>query len=247
MPTALSWSSGKDSALALHHLRQNPELAVQKLLTTVHGQQQEIAMHGVGPELIRAQARSIGLPVDIIRLPEISTDAEYGAAMKSALEDLKSEGIGSVAFGDILLEDVRRYREKQMMSIGMEAVFPLWGRSTADLAEVFIREGFRAVVVCIDGSVLDQTFLGREYNAEFLRDLPKGVDPAGENGEFHTFCFDGPVFQYAVEWERGAISYKDFPAPKPRESQTGLEQSNADAMRFWFLEISLATPIAGKG
>lgn len=192
--TALSWSGGKDSALALWALRRlgtPPNL----LLTTVDEATATVPHHGVSVELVRLQAAAAGLPLAAIEIPDPAPNDVYEARLRDAFARPPLAGVTTVAFGDLFLEDLRAYRERRMREAGMEPSFPLWGSDTGDLARTFIEAGFRAVIVSVDGEQLDHRFLGRELDAELLVDLPDGVDPCGENGEFHTFVYDGPVFE----------------------------------------------------
>lgn len=179
------------------------------LLTTVTQGFDRVSMHGVRRSLLRAQARSLGLEVLEVPIPPACPNAVYEARMAEACERLKALGIGSVAFGDIFLADVRAYREQQLARAGMQAQFPLWGRSTAELAREFVRAGFKAVVVCVDLARLDASWVGREFDEAFLRQLPNGIDPCGEKGEFHTFVYDGPVFRRPVMFRRGTVVERD--------------------------------------
>ena len=208
-PVILAWSGGKDSALALWALRQDPRWRVVRLLTTVTEGYDRISMHGVRRELLRAQARAVGLPVTEVLIPPACSNAEYEARMEAALQAPECAGIRTVAFGDLFLADIRAYREDQMRAAGRRALFPLWGQDTAALARTFLDAGFRAVVVCLDPARLDPSFAGREYDRAFLQDLPAGVDPCGENGEFHTFVYDGPVFKAPVSCRRGEVVARD--------------------------------------
>lgn len=229
MKTALSWSSGKDSALALDALL-NAGNTVE-LFTTVHGDSQVVAMHGTQIQLLRAQARALDLDIDIISLPDAADNETYGRLMDTAMRNLKNRGFDAVAFGDIALEDVKKYREDHMAH-GLRAVFPLWGLDTRDLALDIVDRGFKAVVAAVDGSVLDPDFLGREYDLDFLRNLPPDVDPAGENGEFHTFCYDGPCFRHAVGWSAGERTFRDFPMAAGNSSD-----EEAEVKRVWYLSL----------
>ena len=199
----LSWSGGKDSVLALHALSGDPELAVVALLTTVSEEYQRISMHGVRRELLTAQARALAIPLEEILLPKDCSDEEYGHRMEAVLRPHVESGIRMVAFGDLFLEDVRRYRQERLALIGMTGVFPLWGKDTTELAYTFLDLGFQAIVVCVDTQALDPAFSGRSYDREFLAALPPTVDPCGENGEFHTFVYDGPIFHESIPLTRG--------------------------------------------
>jgi uncharacterized protein (TIGR00290 family) len=203
-PVLFCWSGGKDSAVALHRLR-TEGLAVSGLLTTVTEGYERISMHGVRRELLLRQAEEIGLPLWEVRIPPQCVNPVYEERMEAALREQLSAGVRRVAFGDIFLEDLREYRERNLARVGMEAIFPIWKRDTRELAREFCEKGFRAITVCIDARKLERRFAGRELTAEFFGDLPKGVDPCGENGEFHTFVFDGPIFRKAIGVERGEV------------------------------------------
>src|ERR1700680_320100 len=194
-PVLFCWSGGKDSAMALHAVLQDTDMPITALLTTVTETYDRISMHGVRRELLVQQARSIGLPLHEVRIPPQCVNAVYEARMEDALRIHYDAGVRTVAFGDIFLEDLRVYREKNLARIGMKAMFPIWKRDTGELAREFVRLGFRAIAVCVDPRVLDASFAGRELDASFFADLPPGVDPCGENGEFHTYVFDGPIFK----------------------------------------------------
>lgn len=203
------WSGGKDSALALHALRAEPSLRIAGLLTTVTEEYDRISMHGVRRALLERQAESLGLPLHAVLIPPHCVNATYEARMKNALEQHLARGIRRVAFGDIFLEDLRSYREQNLARIGMEGLFPIWKRDTRELARELMRLGFRAVAVCIDPRVLDSSFAGRELDHTFFSDLPPGVDPCGENGEFHTFVYDGPNFQRPISFRIGETVQRD--------------------------------------
>jgi uncharacterized protein (TIGR00290 family) len=202
-PILLSWSGGKDSALALHALRRTPDVEVAGLLTTVTEEYDRISMHGVRRVLLERQAEAAGLPLHVVPIPPVCTNEVYEERMGAALAPLRQSGIRRVAFGDLFLEDIRAYRESKLAGAGMEALFPVWGLDTAELAREFIDQGFGAVLVCVDTQALDAAFAGRDFDASLLRDLPPGVDPCGENGEFHTFVHAGPIFRQAIPIRRG--------------------------------------------
>jgi uncharacterized protein (TIGR00290 family) len=203
------WSGGKDSAMALHALGAEPSVRITGLLTTVTEEYDRISMHGVRRALLERQAESLGLPLHTVLIPPQCVNATYEARMKEALEQYLARGVRRVAFGDIFLEDLRVYREQNLSKVGMEAVFPIWKRNTRELARELIRLGFRAIAVCIDPRVLDSSFAGRELDKSFFSDLPPGVDPCGENGEFHTFVFDGPIFRKPVQFRAGETVHRD--------------------------------------
>jgi uncharacterized protein (TIGR00290 family) len=206
---ALAWSRGKDSAWTLHALRRDPRLTVVGLLTTVNGTHDRVAMHAVRRRLLEAQAESAGLPLHVAEIPYPCPNETYEAVMAESVTALKASGVDAIAFGDLFLEDVRRYRERQMSGTGLELLFPLWGRPTNGLALEMIEGGLRAQLTCVDPRVLPATFAGRAFDRSLLRDLPSGVDPCGENGEFHTFAWDGPMFDRPVRVEPGEVVERD--------------------------------------
>jgi uncharacterized protein (TIGR00290 family) len=203
------WSGGKDSAMALHVLRQQSDLRVAALLTTVTEGYERISMHGVRRALLVRQAEAIGLPLQEVRIPPQCVNPVYEARMREALLSQKTASVRQVAFGDIFLQDLREYRERNLAQVGMTAVFPIWRRDTRELARDFCEKGFRAIAVCIDAKKLGREFTGRELDESFFSDLPAGVDPCGENGEFHTFVYDGPIFSSAIGVVRGEIVERD--------------------------------------
>lgn len=204
-----AWSSGKDSGRALHELRQAGTHEVVSLLTTVTEGYERISMHGVRIALVEQQAAAIGLPLEKVYIPMQSSDESYEAAMKAALVRHRAGGVTGVAFGDLFLEDLKRYREQKLAEVGMTAVFPLWKRDTRELAHSFVAQGFKAIITCVDSQVLGGEFSGRLYDEQFIADLPPQVDPCGENGEFHSFVFDGPLFSRPVLFEKGEIVVRD--------------------------------------
>ncbi len=208
-PVVLSFSGGKDSLLALARLAADPDWQVVRLLTTLNESYQRIAMHGVRRSLLEAQASSLGLPLDLVFLPVHGGNAEYEAALGHRLMEYRENGIHHVAFGDLFLEEVRRYRETHLAQVDMTGLFPLWGQPTDRLARRFIAEGYRAIVVCVDTTQLDPSFAGREFDDRFLADLPVTVDPCGERGEFHSFVYDGPPFIHPVMFQRGETVLRD--------------------------------------
>ncbi|WP_052302390.1 hypothetical protein [Bacillus sp. SG-1] len=196
----LSWSGGRDSMVMLDRLNSTPEWHPVSLLTTLAEEEKRVMMHDIPLSLMKKQAKALGLPLLPVMMKQGSSNEEYEAGMRAALDSLLEKGVETVAFGDIFLKDIKAYREEQMKQIPMEPLFPLWGASTADLSREFIDKGYKAVLVCIDSSQLHPSFLGRKYDDELLRDLPDGVDPCGENGEFHTFVYDGPLFKDPVHF-----------------------------------------------
>ena len=205
----MCFSGGKDSSLALQALRRGHGYRVAGLITTVTDSYGRVSMHGVRRSLVRAQAASLGIPLAEVAVPPQSSNEAYERAMGREFDRQRAAGIRRVAFGDIFLEDLRGYRERQLAERGLEAVFPLWRRPTADLARFFIRDGFEAIVVCISLAVLDASFVGRPYDDAFLADLPDSVDPCGENGEFHTFVGAGPILARPIPVVRGKVVERD--------------------------------------
>jgi uncharacterized protein (TIGR00290 family) len=194
----LSWSSGKDSAWTLHVLRERGEYEIVGLVTTINDEFERVAMHAVRVRLLELQAQAVGLPLWKIGLPHPCSNEQYESAMSEVIARARADAVEAFAFGDLFLEDIRRYRERQLAGTGIAPVFPLWGRPTAQLARDMVASGLRAVVTCVDPRHLDAGFAGREFDASFIDDLPAGADPCGENGEFHTFAYDGPMFQHPV-------------------------------------------------
>jgi uncharacterized protein (TIGR00290 family) len=205
----LSWSSGKDSAHALHVLRQDAAVDVVGLLTTVNAAANRVAMHAVRRVLLDAQAEAVGLPLLVVPLPFPCPNDVYEAAMAQALAEARERGIEAVAFGDLFLADVRRYREERMAGTGLVPLFPLWGRPTRELALEMLAAGLHARITCLDPRVLPASLAGREFDRELLEALPAGVDPCGENGEFHTFAWDGPAFARPLLVRGGDVVTRD--------------------------------------
>jgi uncharacterized protein (TIGR00290 family) len=195
--------------MALHALLQGEEYRVTALLTTVTEGYERISMHGVRCELLRQQAEAIGLPLHEVRIPQQCSNPIYEARMEEALRTHLARGVRRVAFGDIFLEDLRLYRERNLARLGMTAIFPIWKRDTRELIRYFQARGFRSVAVCINGKVLERRFAGRELDEAFFAELPAGVDPCGENGEFHTFVFEGPIFRSPLRVRTGEIVERD--------------------------------------
>ena len=219
---ALLWSGGKDSALALHYVRQsNPDLRITKLVTCISQAYDRVSMHGVRRQLIEDQAKAIGLQVEFIVMPrhddptcpmahttpgtDFPPNDVYSRTMLAAFERLKAEGVGIIVFGDIFLEDLRAYREKLLAHVGLEGRYPLWGRDTGALFDEFVRLGFQAVTVCVDRKRLKDEHCGRLLNSAFREELPLDCDPCGERGEYHSFAFNGPIFRQPVPYRLGEI------------------------------------------
>ena len=199
----LCFSGGKDSALALWELQQSAQYEVTALLSTLTSDYDRISMHGVRRELLQRQAQATGYPLEKVLISAGGDNAEYELQMREVLTRFRDRGLRKVAFGDLFLEDVRKYREDNLAKVDMQAVFPLWHQPTAQLAHKFIDAGFKAVITCVDSQLLDGRFVGREFDEKFLADLPPSVDPCGENGEFHSFVHAGPIFKHPIPFTLG--------------------------------------------
>jgi len=207
--TLLSWSSGKDSAWSLHLLRQQNEYEIVGLLTTFNQAANRVAMHAVRRSLVEEQAKAAGIPLWGVDLPQPCSKADYEQIMRDTCKAAVQSGIKCIAFGDLFLTDIRAYREKQLESSGLQPVFPVWGMPTRELACSMIKSGVRAKLTCVDPKRLAPEFVGREFNEQLLSELPPGIDPCGENGEFHTFVYAGPMFEHNLSVEVGEIVARD--------------------------------------
>jgi uncharacterized protein (TIGR00290 family) len=194
----VSWSGGKDSAMALHEITKDPDYHIAALLTTVTQDYDRISMHGVRRVLLEQQAASLGLPLEIVWISKNASNEEYEAQMGAALGKYKQAGVSAVAFGDIFLEDLRQYRVEKLAQLDLQGLFPIWKRDTRELAQTFIDSGFKAITTCVDTQVLGEQFVGRQIDNQFLAELPPGIDPCGENGEFHSFVYAGPIFKHQI-------------------------------------------------
>ena len=234
-----NWSSGKDSAFALYKTLQNNEFEIVSLLTSVSEQYQRISMHGVRVELLELQAKSLQLPLTKMMIPEMPTMEVYENVMKNTLSKFKENGVTHSIFGDIFLEDLRKYREDKLKEGGFVGEFPLWKIDTTELIHDFINLGFKTIVTCVNEKYLDQSFVGRIIDESFINDLPDNVDVCGENGEFHTFCFDGPIFKNPVEFEIGEIVHKKYEKPKnTTPSNTACDvDSDEPTYGFWYIDL----------
>ncbi|HEX2673053.1 MAG TPA: hypothetical protein VHM25_19370 [Polyangiaceae bacterium] len=205
----LSWSSGKDSAWALHTLRQQGEVEIVGLLTTVNETADRVAMHAVRSELLRAQAAATGLPLHIVGIPSPCSNEQYEAAMGAFIQRARADGVNAIAFGDLFLEDIRQYRVQKLAGTGIEPLFPIWGIPTDHLARTMIAGGLRARLTCVDPKQLSERFVAREFDQALLADLPANVDPCGERGEFHSFAYAGPMFSAPIAIRSGEIVTRD--------------------------------------
>lgn len=205
----VAWSGGKDSAMALYELQKAGTYEISALLTTVTKDYDRISMHGVRRVLLEQQAVSLGYPLEQVLISKSASNEEYEAKMQGTLEECLRDGVSAAAFGDIFLEDLRKYREENLSRIGIKAVFPIWEKNTTELAHTFVSLGFKAVVTCVDSKVLDKGFVGRLFDEQFISELPSDVDPCGENGEFHSFVYDGPIFRESLSYKLGEVVLRD--------------------------------------
>jgi uncharacterized protein (TIGR00290 family) len=231
-----NWSGGKDSALALYHAQKDKQYSIERLLTNINGKHRRISMHGVREELLELQAEAIGLPLQKIILPEEPSMIEYESKMKETVEKLREEKFTHAFFGDIFLEDLKKYREAQLAKAGITPVFPLWKRDTVELMHEFIDLGFKTILVCVKAELLPPEFAGRIIDKDFLKDLPGNVDACGENGEFHSFVFDGPIFKKPVNIKIGEKVFREYKAPKD-ENDNCFTKQTASAIGFWFCDL----------
>jgi len=235
-----NWSSGKDSALALYKVLERSDYEISCLLTTVNQRFNRISMHNIRVELLQQQAKNIGIPLQIVQIPEMPSMEIYDNIMTTTLTKIKNQGVSHSIFGDIFLEDLRKYREDQLAKIGLTAVFPLWKMPTLDLIQQFISLGFKTIVVCVNEQFLDKSFVGRVIDQNFINDLPENVDVCGENGEFHTFTFDGPIFSKPIQFEVGEIFYRKYENPKQENSSSTICETNvSDPFKFgfWYCDL----------
>ncbi|MCH7949070.1 MAG: diphthine--ammonia ligase [Candidatus Dadabacteria bacterium] len=205
----ISWSGGKDSSLALYEIQKSRDYEVAALITTITSDYDRVSMHGLRTILLDEQASSLNIPLEKIFISKNAPNDEYESRLKEVLLKYKQLGIRDIVFGDLFLEEIKKYREDLLGKIGMECVFPIWKRDTVKLAKRFIELGFKAITVCVDSNVLGKEFAGREFDEHFLDDLPKAIDPCGENGEFHTFVYDGPILKNPIDHELGEIVLRD--------------------------------------
>lgn len=223
-----NWSGGKDSMLALHQVMTEKQFEIHSLLTSINETYERVSMHGVRIPLLVQQAQSLGFELKKVMLPEKTPMEVYSQLMKDAAETYANQDICYSIFGDIFLEDLRKYREEQLASIGIQPIFPLWQKNTNNLLKEFINLGYKAVVVCTNARLLDEGFIGRELDEDFLNDLPENVDPCGENGEFHTLVYDGPLFQFPLKFKKGEKVLRSYANDE--------EQSKFDT-EFWYQDL----------
>lgn len=241
----MNWSGGKDSALALYDVLQQKQYNVASLLTSINTFRDRISMHGVRRSLLEAQAEAIGIPLTTLEMPDQPTMTEYEKLMSIKMSELTADHFTHSIFGDIFLEDLKQYREDKLNAVGLKAVFPLWKIDTRELLHRFLALGFKTIVVCINVKFLDKSFCGRIIDEQFILDLPAGVDPCGENGEFHTFVFDGPIFKTPVLLIKAEMVYKEYEAPKTTEDNCNqAADASPEKYGFWFCDLA---PLPPKG
>ena len=237
--TYFNWSSGKDSSLALYHVLQNKEFDISQLITTVNRDYNRVSMHGLRVELLDRQAESIGIPLHKIEFPARVSMQIYTDTMRREVERLKEQGYSHCIFGDIFLEDLRKYREEQLNEVGIQASFPLWKQDTKELLREFIDLGFKAITVCVNAKYLDEHFCGRVLDHSFIEELPAEVDPCGENGEFHTFVYDGPIFKSPIDFGIGEKVLRGY-EPASDQDDDDCFKDDADKnwdTSFWYCDL----------
>lgn len=231
----MSWSGGKDSALALHYALRDPRYRLTHLLTSVNAHYERVSMHGVRLALLEAQAARIELPLVQLRLPEMPSMAEYEQALMGVLGGLRAQGVAAAFYGDIFLADLRAYREAQLARVGLRGEFPLWQQNSVTVLCEFWALGFRAIVVCVNDRYLDASFCGRLLDEDFLRDLPPGVDPCGEHGEYHSFVFDAPYFSAPIAFTMGEVVRRTYAPSAGRAA--GSAATDPFAAGFWYCDL----------
>jgi uncharacterized protein (TIGR00290 family) len=229
-----NWSGGKDSALALYHCLQNPDLDIRYLVTTINDAVDRISMHGVRVELLVKQAENIGIPLYQVRLPEMPGMKEYDAVMRSTMEHFREEGITHAIFGDIFLEDLKNYRDARLAEVGMTGIYPLWKRDTTELINEFLDLGFETVIACTQERL--ERIAGKEINQELILSLPDDVDVCGENGEFHSFAFKGPIFKNEIPYQLGEKVFKEYASPK-NSDDTCFSSAPQKPAGFWYCDL----------
>lgn len=232
-----NWSGGKDSALALHKVLNSREYDIQKLLTSVSKKYNRITMHGVRYELLKKQAEALNIPLQTMLLPEDTEMTTYNELMRKTMLSLIEDGYSHSIFGDIFLEDLRKYREEKLNEVQMKAVFPLWKTDTTQLIHEFLDLGFKTIIVSANNNLLGEDFTGEVITKELIKSLPKNVDPCGENGEFHTFVFDGPIFSKPIEFEIGEKTLKTYPSPNNQDENCFADNPQPETIGFSFCDL----------
>ncbi|RBW58247.1 MULTISPECIES: Dph6-related ATP pyrophosphatase [Tenacibaculum] len=238
-----NWSSGKDSSLALYKVLQEKKYSVEKLITNVNKDYQRVSMHGLHESLLIAQADSIGIPLEKIEFPANVTMDLYNQKMKEKTAELKSLGLETAIFGDIFLEDLRNYRDTKLQEVGITGVYPLWKNNTKELLREFLNLGFKTITVCVNAKKLGEEFVGRIIDENFINDLPNDVDVCGENGEFHTFCYDGPIFKKPIKFSIGekvlkSYTLNDDDSDNCHQNKEEENNKNYDTS-FWYCDLKL--------
>lgn len=234
----LSWSGGKDAALTLYLLQQN-NIAITSLFTTINKVRKRITMHGVHVDLLEQQVKSLGCSLDLISLPENISMAKYNDLMGAFLNTKKKSGINEVVFGDIYLENLRKFRDEELKKYQLKTNYPLWKRDTLEIAKQFISLGFKAIVVAVSSNKLDEKFAGKEFDIDFLNSLPENVDPCGENGEFHTFVYDGPNFKFPIPVQKGKVTYQTYETKDEDDCFCEDDNKTDWDKGFWFCDLIL--------
>ncbi|MDO6854281.1 diphthine--ammonia ligase [Cellulophaga lytica] len=236
--TYFNWSSGKDSALALYKMQQSNAYKVDRLVTSVNSTFNRVSMHGLRLPLLEAQAKAIGLPLQTIMLNADVSMSSYNEVMKTTMQGLITEGYTHAVFGDIFLEDLKKYREDKLKEVGVKGVFPLWKQDTKALLKELLQLGFKAITVCVNAKLLDESFVGREVDESFFIDLPENVDPCGENGEFHTFVYDGPIFKQPVSFTVGEKVKKGYaPTTNKDDNCFKKDEDTTWDTSFWYCDL----------
>ncbi|TRZ45163.1 diphthine--ammonia ligase [Robertkochia solimangrovi] len=236
--TYFNWSSGKDSAMALYKILNDPDYEVGTLVTTLNDESDRVSMHGLRKELLFRQVKSLGIPLHEILLPGIVSMEQYNSIMSHHMEMLKDEGYTHTVFGDIFLEDLKKYREDRLAEFGINAVFPLWKIDTRALMKEFLELGFKAIIVCVNAKYLGKEFAGKLLSEELLNEFPENVDPCGENGEFHTFVFDGPIFKEPISFSVGEVVERQYTPAKKKEDNCFKEEDEPEwDNHFYFCDL----------
>jgi uncharacterized protein (TIGR00290 family) len=233
----MNWSGGKDSSLCLYKALQSKKYNIEYLLTSVNKTHNRISMHGVRVSLLQKQSEALDIRLKMIELGEMPGMDEYERETEKKIGEIKSEGINDTIFGDIFLEDLKRYREEKLATLGIVPHFPLWKIPTKKLMDEFLDLGFKAIIVCINTKFLDKSFCGRIIDRDFVKDLPSDVDVCGENGEFHSYVFDGPIFKKPIKFRKGKIVYKVYPKPKEGEREHYKRVDKKTNYGFYFCDI----------
>ncbi|MFD2287500.1 ATP-binding protein [Pedobacter petrophilus] len=230
-----NWSGGKDSTLALHYALQNPSIEIRYLVTTVTEKYNRVSMHGVREALLIAQAESIGIPLYQIRLGEMPDMDTYDQSMAFHLNIFKNEGITHSIFGDIFLEDLRNYRENKLKEIGLSAIFPLWKKNTRYLIDEFLNLTYKTIIVCTQSDL--ENICGEVITSTLIDSLPLNIDPCGENGEFHTFAYEGPIFRNKISFTLGEKVFRTYPAPLQKDDSSDVCQATPSLSGFWYIDL----------